>query len=145
MRPTSMVLEHVLIAPPGDIRERLQLDGLEKVFKLRRLRLADETPIALEVSYTPINYFPGIDSIEFERESLYSVLQNRYGTFIGWSVDVIEASKASAEEGRLLKVSRGSSILSIARLVMSAEGRPIEACLSRYRSDRYRATVRIPR
>jgi GntR family transcriptional regulator len=145
MRPGSIVLEHLLVSPPADIRLRLQLKPLEEVFKLRRLRLADNAPIAVEVSYTPVKYFPGIDALDFERESLYSVLQNRYGTSIGWSVDIIEASKATAEEGRLLTVPRGSGILSIARLVMSPEGRPIEACLSRYRSDRYRATVRMPR
>lgn len=145
MRPSSIVLEHGVIAPPANIVERLQLQTDENVFKLRRLRLADKKPIAVEISYTPIKYFPGIDSIDFGRESLYSVLQNQYRSSIGWSVDVIEAAKATAEEATLLTVPRGSGILSIARLVMSSEGRPIEACLSRYRSDRYRATVRIPR
>ncbi len=145
MRPSSIVLEHGLIAPPADVVERLQLQKDEKVFKLRRLRLADKVQIAIEISYTPEKIFPGIDTIEFEKESLYSVLQNRYGVSIGWSVDVIEAAKATVEEARLLTVPRGSGILSITRLVMSPEGRPIEACLSRYRSDRYRATVRIPR
>jgi GntR family transcriptional regulator len=145
MKPSSIVLEHGVIAPPADIIERLQLQTNEKVFKLRRLRLADKVPIAVEISYTPDKYFPGIDSIDFERESLYLVLQNRYGSSIGWSVDVIEAAKATAEESRLLTIPRGSGILSITRLVMSPEGRPIEACFSRYRSDRYRATVRIPR
>ncbi|MGO8719935.1 MAG: GntR family transcriptional regulator [Acidobacteriaceae bacterium] len=145
MRPSSIVLEHGLIIPAADVVERLQLKKDEKVFKLRRLRLADKVPIAVEISYTPEKYFPGIDAIDFEKESLYSVLQNRYGASIGWSVDVIEAAKATVEEARLLTVPRGSGILSIARLVMSPEGRPIEAGLSRYRSDRYRATVRIPR
>jgi GntR family transcriptional regulator len=145
MRPSSVVLEHGVIAPPADIIERLQLQTNEKVFKLRRLRLADKVPIAVEISYTPDKYFPGIDAVDFERESLYLVLQNRYGSSIGWSVDVIEAAKATAEESRLLTIPRGSGILSITRLVMSPEGRPIEACFSRYRSDRYRATVRIPR
>lgn len=145
MRPGSVVLEHSVVAPPAEIVDRLQLPPKEKAFKLRRLRLADKMPIAVELSYTSIHNFPGIEEIDFERESLYSVLQNRYGTSIGWSVDVIEASKATVEEGRLLTVPRGSAILSIARIVMSTEGRPVEACLSRYRADRYRATVRIPR
>jgi GntR family transcriptional regulator len=145
MRPSSIVIEHGLITPPADIIERLQLQKNEKVFKLRRLRLADKVPIAVEISYTPGKYFPGIETINFEKESLYSVLQNRYGSSIAWSVDVIEAAKATVEEARLLTVPRGSGILSITRLVMSPEGRPIEACFSRYRSDRYRATVRIPR
>ncbi len=145
MRPSSIVLEHRLIPPPADILDRLQLAPGEEVFKLRRLRLADNTPIAVEVSYVSVKYFPGIDSIDFSRESLYSTLQNRYRFSIGWSEDVIEASKATAEEARLLVVPRGFGILSITRLVKSPEARPIEACFSRYRSDRYRATVRIPR
>ncbi|HEX4022316.1 MAG TPA: GntR family transcriptional regulator [Acidobacteriaceae bacterium] len=145
MRPSSTVLEHSVITPSEDILERMQLKSGEKVFKLRRLRLADKTPIAVEISYTPVKYFPGIERIDFGRESLYSVLQNRYRVSIGWSEDVIEASKATTEEARLLTIPRGFGILSISRLVMSPEGQPIEACWSRYRSDRYRATIRIPR
>ena len=145
MRPSSTVLEHGLMIPPVDIVERLQLQGDEMVFRLRRLRLADQVPIAIETSYTPAKMFRGIDSIDFEKESLYTVMQNRYGVSIGWSVDVIEAAKATVEEARMLTVPRAASILSITRLVKSPDGRPIEACLSRYRSDRYRATVRIPR
>ncbi|MGH9616614.1 MAG: GntR family transcriptional regulator, partial [Acidobacteriaceae bacterium] len=145
MRPGSIVLEHAVIRPPADIVERLQLQRDDKVFKLRRLRLADKVPIAVEISYTPEKYFPGIGSIDFGRESLYAVLQKRFGLSIGWSVDVIEAARATAEEARLLTIPHGSAILAIARLVMSPDGRPVEACLSRYRSDRYRATVRIPR
>lgn len=145
MRPSSVVLEKGLIAPPAEVVERLQLQADDKVFRLRRLRLADKVPIAIEISYTPEKVFRGIDTVDFEKESLYSVMLNRYGASIGWSVDVIEAAKATVEEARLLTIPRGSCILSITRLVMSPEGRPIEACLSRYRSDRYRATVRIPR
>ena len=143
-RPSSIVLEHAQLLPPLEIRERLQLEAGDRVYKLRRLRLADKMPIAVEVSYLPTRDVPGIESINFATKSLYSVLQHRYGLSVGWSEDTIEASKATSEEGRLLHVPRGFSILSIARRVMSLEGRPIEACCSRYRSDRYRAIIRLP-
>ena len=144
-QPSSVVLEHAVVAPPAEIVERLQLQKDEKVFKLKRLRLANKLPLAVELAYTVAKYFPGIDSIDFERESLYSVMENRYGSPIGWSIDDIEATRATAEEARLLAVPRGSAILSVTRLVMSSEGQPIESGFSHYRGDRYRATVRIPR
>lgn len=145
MRPSSVVLEHLVVAPPLDVLDRLQLGGGERVFRLRRLRLADNVPIAVEVSYIPIQQFPGIDATNFARESLYAIMQSKYGRSIGWSEDVIEASKATLEESRLLAIPKASSILSITRVVKSPEGRPLEVCFSHYRSDRYRATVRIPR
>jgi len=145
LKPSSIVLEHCVIVPPAEITKKMQLNTAEKVFKLERLRLANKVPIAIETSYTPIKYFPQIEKINFERESLYSVLQNRYRSSIGWSVDVIEATKATVQDARLLTVPRASSILSITRSVMSPDGRAIEECVSRYRADRYRATIRIPR
>lgn len=145
MQPRSIVLEHAVVSPPATVLERLRLGYGERVFKLRRVRLADNAPIAVEISYIPIEQFPRIDATDFAQESLYAVLQNRYRCSIGWSEDVIEASKATAEESRLLEIPRGSSILAITRIVKSPEGRPLEVCFSHYRSDRYRATVRIPR
>jgi GntR family transcriptional regulator len=143
--PSSKVLEQKIITAPDEIREFLQLERNETVMKLRRLRLADGSPIAVETSYAPTGYYPGIERIDFSAQSLYSVLQSRYKCSIGWSEDVIEASKATAEEAKLLTIPRGFGILAISRLVMSAAGDPIELCHSRYRSDRYRATIRIPR
>lgn len=145
MQPSSTVLEQQLIFPSGDILQHLRLEPKEKVFNLRRLRLANGIPIAIEDSYTPIKHFPGMELIDFSKESLYSILLNRYQCPIGWSEDIIEASKATAEEARLLTIPRGFGILSISRVVMSTEGQPIEICRSRYRSDRYRAMIRIPR
>jgi GntR family transcriptional regulator len=145
MRPSSTVLEHRIIHPPDDVLESLRLEPKAKVFKLRRLRFADRVPIAVENSYIPTDSFPGIDLIDFSKESLYSTFINQYRCHIGWSEDIIEASKATTEEARLLTIPRGFGILSITRLVMSSEGQPVELGRSRYRSDRYRAVIRIPR
>jgi GntR family transcriptional regulator len=144
MKPSSKVIEGKTVAPSDYIAERLQLAPGEKVFKLRRLRLADNNPIAIEESFTPIKDFPGVESLDFSRHSLYATLISRYGATLGWSDDVIEASNATAEEARLLTIPRGFGILSISRLVMTPAGHPIETVLSRYRSDRYRAMIRIP-
>jgi GntR family transcriptional regulator len=63
---------------------------------------------------------------------------------VAYADEVIEALPATAEESELLTIPRKASILSISRVIMTTEEVPIEFACSRYRGDRYRASIRIP-
>ena len=67
-----------------------------------------------------------------------------YGVRVGWADEVIEALPATAEEASLLTIPRKSSILSITRVIITTDETPVEMACSRYRGDRYRASVRVP-
>ena len=60
------------------------------------------------------------------------------------SDEVIEALPATREESELLTIPKKASILSISRTIMTTEETPIEVACSRYRGDRYRASIRVP-
>ncbi len=143
MTTKSRILEKTVVLPSEDLAQKLRLDGGDHVLRLRRLRLVDNMPIVIEVSNMPLSQFPGLDRYDFANQSLYHILRKQYGVRIGWADEVIEAVPATSEETRLLNVTRGSSILSITRLVMTTEEQPIEAACSRYRGDSYRASIRV--
>ncbi len=111
---------------------------------LRRLRLADDIPMALEESNVPLRYYPGLERTSFKTKSLYAVMRERYGLSVGWADEIIEALPATREESDLLTLPRRASILSISRLIMSTSDLPVEVACSRYRGDRYRASLRVP-
>ena len=144
MKPSSQLLEQSVVMGMGDLMEKLKLDEGEKVMRLRRLRLADGIPMALEDSHVPLRHFPGLDRIDFGKHSLYHTLRERYGVRVGYADETIEAFPATREESELLTIPRKASVLSISRIILTAQETPIEAAVSRYRGDRYRASIRVP-
>jgi len=112
--------------------------------RLRRLRLADGIPMAIEESHIPLRQFPGLERVDFARNSLYATLRERYGVRVGYADEMIEALAATREEAELLTIPRNASILSITRVILTMQEVPIEAACSRYRGDRYRALIRVP-
>ncbi len=144
MKPSSRLLEQAVITPNDDLAQRLKLEKDDKVLHLRRLRLADGTPMAIEDSHIPLKHFPGLERLDFSRHSLYQTLRERYGVRVGYADETIEALAATKQEAELLTIPRKASILSITRVIMTTQETPVEAACSRYRGDRYRASIRVP-
>jgi GntR family transcriptional regulator len=144
MVPSSKLLEQTVVKATLDLAEKLKLEVGDDVMRLRRLRLADGTPMALETSHIPLRQFPGLEKINFAKQSLYFVLRETFGVRVAYADEVIEALPATREESELLTIPRRASILSISRIIITTEETPIEVASSRYRGDRYRASIRIP-
>jgi GntR family transcriptional regulator len=144
MVPTSKLLEQTIVKATVELAEVLKVGVDEAIMRLRRLRLADGIPMALEVSHIPLRRFPGLEKINFARQSLYFILRENFGVRVAYADEVIEALPATREESELLTIPKRASILSISRIIITTEEIPIEAASSRYRGDRYRASVRIP-
>jgi GntR family transcriptional regulator len=144
MVPSSKLLEQVVVNASEDVAESLKVEAETPVMKLRRLRLADGIPMALEESHIPLQPFPGLERINFARQSLYYVLRENYGVSVAWADEIIEAVPATREDSELLTIPRRASVLSISRVIITTEQAPIEVACSRYRGDRYRALIRVP-
>jgi GntR family transcriptional regulator len=144
MTASSRLLEQAVTTGNEELREKLKLGPADQIMRLRRLRLADGIPMAIEESNVPLRQFPGLERIDFARSSLYATLRERYGVRFAYADETIEALPATREEAEMLTIPSKSSILSITRTILTAQESPIEAACSRYRGDRYRALIRVP-
>ncbi|HEV2463123.1 MAG TPA: GntR family transcriptional regulator [Acidobacteriaceae bacterium] len=144
MKASSRLLEQSVVDVDEELGEKLRLNSGDQVMLLRRLRLADGIPMALEESRVPLRQFPGLERMDFTTHSLYATLREKYGVRIGYADEIIEALPATRDEAELLTIPNRSSILSISRIILTAQETPIEAACSRYRGDRYRALIRVP-
>lgn len=144
MVPSSKMLEQLVVGATEEIAEKLKLSASDPILRLRRLRYADGIPMAIEESHLPLQLYPGLNRYNFEKNSLYSVLRENYGVRVGWADEIIEAIHATREESELLTIPKRASVLCISRIIMSTADMPIEAAYSRYRGDRYRASLRVP-
>ncbi|GAC1653627.1 MAG: GntR family transcriptional regulator [Acidobacteriaceae bacterium] len=144
LKASTKVLAKATVPATAQVAATLQVAGQSLVMMLSRLRLADGEPIAIEQVWLPLTRFPGIDTIDFARSSLYETLKERFGVKIGSANETIEARGASKEEAGLLEIGPRSSLLVVLRTLLDAEGRPVELAHSLYRGDRYRAVLSIP-
>lgn len=142
--PTSRLLEQSVLQAPASLAEELRVDAASRVLRIRRLRIGDGTPMALEESHVPLKHYPGLERISFAENSLYAVLRDQYGVRAAWADEVLEASPATREESELLSIPKGAIMLSISRVIMTTAEIPIEVACSRYCGDLYRASIRVP-
>ncbi len=143
MRPASQVLAQELLSAPLELAGALQIPPGSEIVRIRRLRLADEQPLALETSHLPHSLCPGVLNCDLTRTSLYEVLRTEYGVVLGSAKQTIEASQPVAEERLLLRLPEGVPVLRIHRLTSTVDGRLVEFVRSVYRGDRYQLHVEL--
>jgi GntR family transcriptional regulator len=144
MTPSSQLLAAEVLPATVEEAASLAIKPGAAIFRLRRLRLADALPVAIEECTLSLDRFPGIDRIDFVHESLYRTLRERYAIRFALADEVLEAQPAGRTEAHLLDLPPHSSLLVISRVLWAEEDQPVELARSLYRGDRYRAKLRIP-
>ncbi|MCE5188507.1 MAG: GntR family transcriptional regulator [Eubacteriales bacterium] len=108
------------------------------VFELRRLRLIDETPVAVETSYLLASLCPGLTSFHFGGElSLYATLSQRYGIRITRQQQRLRTTRLTEEEARLMGSEPGGSAFYMVAAGYGDDGVPVEHSVAITRADRY--------
>ena len=131
--PSSRWLWRKTTAATDEEREILGLARGARVARLQRLRIADETVMALEESVLPAAIVPDPAKVE---GSLYEFLQAR-GQVPVRATERIRALNASAAIARQLRVAAGRAVLFVQRIGYLATGAPVELTHSYCRSDLY--------
>jgi GntR family transcriptional regulator len=135
--PSSQVLAFEETAPDEAIRQRLHLPEGERVYLLKRLRLASGEPVAVETAHLPCRLCPGLLQEDLARGSLYNLLIEKYQVVPTWADAEIESCAASGEEAGLLRLKTGTPVLTARRVTYAANYDAIETVVSVYRGDRF--------
>lgn len=120
----------------------LGLRVTEPVVVVRRLRLADGEPVALETAVLVRRTADVVMGAELETGSLHEAL-GRAGFHLRRGNATISSEAAGPEDVRLLGVRAGTPLLVERRVILDVQGRPVEATESRYPGDRYALDVRF--
>lgn len=129
MRPSTRAEAAALGLAPG-----------EPVVEVRRLRLADGEPIALESAILVVACAQVVLAADLESGSLHAAI-TAAGLTLRSGTGTVGAGAATAEDARLLDIHRGDPLLIERRVIVDDDGRRIEATESRYPADRYALEV----
>jgi GntR family transcriptional regulator len=140
--PSSRLLERVVREPRPAEASRLQLEPGVEVIAVRRLRLADDEPVAIEEAVFPAAVAAVIERADLEHRSLHDTLvEGGHVPTMGRAR--LGAEPAETEDAELLQVALGSPLLVEKRVIHDQDGNPLELCESRYAGDRYGLDVQF--
>jgi len=113
------------------ITRRLALDPGDKVQIMERLRLANGMPVAIEISYFPAKFYPGITPDLFTEEgsgqSSFAVMEQKFGLKSDKAFDEVTVVCLEKREAAYLQVDPGTPVLQRFRVTLSDKGIPIKA------------------
>jgi len=141
-RASSKVLDFRHVdSLPSQMKERLQVpeEAVASVpfVLLRRLRLIDEEPVAIEDAYLPQALYPGIESMDYENRSLYDTIAQRWGIVPVWADALIESVVAAPAEADLLGVPTGAPLLVAWRITLTETDEVVEYVKSVYNGSKF--------
>lgn len=134
-KPTTRLLEFTNVELTPDLEELIDasLDD-QQLIKIRRLRLADEMPLAILTNYVPARF--SISAEDLQQRSLYDCLRS-LGINLKIAHQRINARLMTEEEARLLEEHSPAACLTADRVVYDDTGAFVEFGRHVYRSEHY--------
>lgn len=117
-----------------EVAEALTIKPNTEVYKLVRLRSADNKPVVFVVTYLPIAQLSDLQKIDFTHHSLYSELA-KAGLEITHVSRKIEVHPATEEEAQLLETDIKAPIFYFHTIGFTKDQRALEYSIASYRGD----------
>lgn len=132
--PKTKVLMFKRERANAEVEKRLELARGQDVFKLVRLRYADDLPNVFVESYIPCTLYPGLDSFDFNESSLYAAMDT-CGNPVMTARRRLEVIKADGAAAALLDVEAGDPLLLFHTVARDANGTAVEYSVATYRGE----------
>ncbi len=143
--PDSRTLASRIESASREIATRLEVAAGEPLVVLERLRLADGEPMGIQTAYLPERYFPGLADSAQPVDSLYRLMQERFGIVPTEAMDTYSAVRLDRSTAELLGVKPTSAAFSVERVSRDQHNRVVEYVLSTFRGDRYKVVLHLQR
>jgi len=142
MTPSSCLLRTGLVVSPSPaILEAMGLGADGEVVRVERLRLVNDTPLALHTVYLNHRLCPQILQHNLAQESVFQLLRDEYGLKIAQAEEQVYAALADQHEIELLKLTYPAAVLRAERTTFLETGEVIEFSLATYCGEWYRLGV----
>lgn len=134
-RPSTKKLHMFIEEADEFLAEKLKIDAGEEVFSLKRLRIVDEIPIAIELSQIPYKYCRGIEEYMEDNASLYETLEQKFNIVLMKQKQRMKITFSNSTESKLLKIKSESPCLLIQGTTHDPSDRIIEYTTGLARGD----------
>lgn len=132
-----------LIAANMTVAAGLGIQPGESVAFLRRLRYADDLPVAMDYRHIPADLVEGIPEVDFLQESIWRVLRRHKNVDPVETRITIKATGATSEVAEYLGVAVGSPVLDHEVQVIDQRERVMILGSSLYHPDRFVYSTKV--
>ncbi|WP_207858058.1 GntR family transcriptional regulator [Lucifera butyrica] len=140
--PSSRVLSFEVMGCSKKIADKLSVKDGSMVYKMLRLRLADNKPMMIERTYLPYERFPGLTRELFEKTAMYDIFTQKYGVKFTSAKEKFQSVNTSEEEAKYLQVAKEIPSLKIERYTFESE-KVIEYTISIARGDKFEYCITL--
>ncbi len=139
-RPATKMLDIVRMNSDMYLHQKMGLEVDTPIYKLSRLRMADERPLLLEYSFIPYTVAPDLDRFNFGKLSLYQVLEQDYSVKIDQAFETLKPISLNKKDAALLERAEGAIAMNLERFAYANE-QAVEFTSSLVVDDKYKYTV----
>lgn len=143
MRPGVRMLSFTKIPAENNIAKHLLIKPETKVFKIRRLRLADDEPLVYETVFVPAELCPQLTEAEVMTAPLYNLLKKHYDITLSRSKQYFEPTVADEFEAQVLGISKDAPVLLLENITYATGDHPVVFSKAIMRGDRVRYYIEV--
>lgn len=133
---TEVLRQEVSTADEYHAKKLLVPEGTSILF-LDRVRRVEGQPIMYLESTINLSVLPGLEEIDFNENTLFATIEQRYGRRIGHSNARYAALVAGEKRGRILEVSTEAPVLHLEQQIFFTDNTPVEWSNVWLRGSRY--------
>ena len=141
-QPKTVILEFETIEANKYFASKLRVSLGEPLYKMKRLRIADDEPMMLERTYLPVKKFWHLNQKLLETKPLYDLFSQDYQQVVHIAEEEFYASIVRNKDMSYLEISEGSAVLNLVRTTYNINNEVIEYTLSVARADQFHYQVR---
>lgn len=136
IKPSNRVVKTGIVEVDKKIASLLETTIGAKAYEIVRVRYGDNIPLALEYSYLPVSLFDDLLQYDFEKDSLYEIIENIYKHKLKFSKQWIKITTLDENEAKMLDVAENTPAFLLESISYDMDDRVVEATRSLNIGDR---------
>jgi GntR family transcriptional regulator len=142
MKSGAKLISHGIVTPSENIKE---LTDFEEAYFIKRIRYADDNPIAIESQYYPLEIGKKLAEYDIDTGTLYDILEHDLSIQFSEADQLITSGEVSEIDAKYLEIDDGSSVLITERITYDMNGTIVEYYEGVFRSDMYSFHIKLSR
>lgn len=133
---TSIELRKKMTEADAFLATKLKIKVGDPIYILTRLRCAEGKPYAMEITHIPLNRFPGINKIDFSKNSLFGTMKDDYKIRATTAERLISVTFCNAFVAEHMQLTEKDPIFQLHSVAYDAQKIPMEYLISYNPIDR---------
>ncbi|WP_194841654.1 GntR family transcriptional regulator [Sporosarcina obsidiansis] len=132
--PSTKLIRHGIEIIPDELKKEIELDN---AYLIKRVRYANEVPLAIETQYYPVHVGLQLANLDISHGTLYDLMENELSIPLHEADEKITSQKIGPEDAELLNLPADCYTLHLERFVYDVHGDLVEYCIADYNPELY--------